>query len=99
MNYYFINSDDGSILESGDYSPGEVEEQCQVWADTCDCDVWVIQGQHAGIACSPAESGTIPPDAIACRRLTKSQVEQQELEHRKLIHWQLHGSLAGFGGG
>jgi len=99
MNYYFISSDDGTILESEDYTNEiDLREDCQKWADQCDCEVWVIKGEHSGITCTPTEEGQIPPGALTCGRLSKSQVEQHELEIRKLAHWKLHGSLDGFTG-
>ena len=107
MNYYFISSDDGSILESGEYVDKSVLiEDCQAWANACDCEVWVIKGEHSGISCLPDEEGTIPPGTPTidnAKELGFDTVEEYQaaynLEAAKMAHWMEHGSLAGFEAG
>lgn len=103
MNYYFISSDDGSILESGEYTDQiELLDDCQTWANTCDCEVWVIEGQHSGISCQPAEEATIPPGALSvtlddAKELgyasKEEYVKAYNAEAAKLAHWKKYGSL------
>lgn len=104
MNYYFINSEDGQILESSEYTNRKkIVEDCQVWANDINCEVWVIKGEHSGVSCEPAEEATIPsgnPTIDDAKELGFSTFEDYKkayaIEAAKLEHWKKHGTLAGF---
>jgi len=44
---FYIMSDDGELIESVERCP--TTDELAELADECDCDLWVIRGEHAGI--------------------------------------------------
>ena len=48
--YYFL-SDEGRLIET-DWG-GDPERYAQELADECQCNIYVVDGQHTGITASP----------------------------------------------
>jgi len=47
MSFYIMNHD-GHLLECTDTRP--TEDYLREWAETCYCDVWVIEGERYSIS-------------------------------------------------
>ena len=53
---FYIMSDDGQLIERQDACPSE--DDLRELAYECECNLWVIRGEHAGITYERLSNGT-----------------------------------------
>lgn len=95
MSYYAVSSKTGQIVETGIMLPGEVEEWAQRLADELGEEIYVIQGEHAGITVQPADNDESSPAAADVLNVVDSTEAERAETTERLRRWNLGLGIPG----
>ena len=61
--YYIISEDNGQLIELQESCP--TTDELATLAEECECDLWVIEGEHSGITYERPRTEPAPDPVIA----------------------------------